>query len=172
MKTLSDRFRRWYEYERDCNAKTLAMLESVPVEHRSSPEFQRAVDLMAHLIVARKMWLNRLGHWPEAQKDLFPRGTALSGLREMVETTEQAWTTYLQRLDEAELAREFIYNILSNGTKWRWQVEGVLTQVFGHAWYHRGQIALLVAALGGEAIDTDYIFWSQPVQLDSAAQNP
>ena len=28
METLADRFRRWYEYERDCNAKSLGMLAS------------------------------------------------------------------------------------------------------------------------------------------------
>ena len=45
MKTLADRFRHWYEYERDCNAKSLTMLASVPEARRSAPEFQKAVDL-------------------------------------------------------------------------------------------------------------------------------
>src|SRR5205814_1856810 len=48
--TFPDRFRNWYAYERDCNAKTLAMLESVPQESRAQPNFQRAIDKMAHLI--------------------------------------------------------------------------------------------------------------------------
>jgi uncharacterized damage-inducible protein DinB len=39
--------------------------------------------------------------------------------------------------------------------------------VFGHAWYHRGQIAMLVKDLGGETVDTDYIFWNRPTVLDS-----
>ncbi|MFT3881265.1 MAG: hypothetical protein QM703_16570 [Gemmatales bacterium] len=34
MKTLADRFRRWYDHERDSNAKCIAMLESVPAERR------------------------------------------------------------------------------------------------------------------------------------------
>ena len=38
MKTLADRFRHWYEYERDCNAKTLTMLGSVPAERRNTPD--------------------------------------------------------------------------------------------------------------------------------------
>jgi hypothetical protein len=41
--------------------------------------------------------------------------------------------------------------------------------VFGHAWYHRGHIAQLVAAFGGQAVDTDYIFWSKPARIDSPA---
>src|SRR5438477_9849450 len=79
MKTLADRFRRWYEYERDCNAKTLAMLASVPAERRGTPEFQKAVDRMAHLVAARQRWLHRLGHWPEAPA-AFPQGTPLDEL--------------------------------------------------------------------------------------------
>ena len=46
MKSLADRFRTWYEYERDCNAKSLEMLASVPEERRAAPEFQKAVDEM------------------------------------------------------------------------------------------------------------------------------
>ena len=73
MKSLADRFRQWYEYERDCNAKSLEMLASVPVERRAAAEFQKAVDRMAHLVAARRRWLHRLGHWPE-MPPVFPRG--------------------------------------------------------------------------------------------------
>jgi uncharacterized damage-inducible protein DinB len=65
---------------------------------------------------------------------------------------------YLSRLDEKELARELEWEV-ADGRRFRWEVEGVLTQVFGHAPYHRGQIAQLVAGLGGKAVDTDYIIW-------------
>jgi uncharacterized damage-inducible protein DinB len=38
-------------------------------------------------------------------------------------------------------------------------VEVQVIQLFGHASYHRGQIALLVDQLGGEVVDTDYVDW-------------
>jgi uncharacterized damage-inducible protein DinB len=164
MKSLADRFRRWYEYERDCNAKSLAMLSSVPVERRAAAEFQKAVDRMAHLVAARRRWLHRLGHFPEAPA-LFPDGTTLTNLSALVEDTEAAWVAYLDRLNEQELARVFEWEV-ADGRRYRWDVEGVLTQVFGHAWYHRGQIAQLVAGLGGNAVDTDYIFWCKLTPVD------
>jgi uncharacterized damage-inducible protein DinB len=157
VKTLADRFRTWYDYERDCNAKTMTMLESVSVERRGAPEFQKAVDRMAHLVAARRRWLHRLGHWPEAPA-AFPQGTALTDLRTLIADTEAAWVAYLSKLDEVELVRELEWG-MPGGDRYRWDVEGVLTQTFGHAWYHRGQIAQLVAGLGGKAIDSDYIFW-------------
>lgn len=152
------RFRKWYEHERDCNAKVVAMLESVPAAQRSEPQFKRAVDLMAHLVCARRNWLQRMGKLPETPEVWFPERVALSDLAGQITDVETAWTSYLESLDDAELQREFSFGA-SDGNGWQWNVEGVLTQVNGHAWYHRGQIALLVDMLGGETVDTDYIFW-------------
>ena len=163
MKTLADRFRRWYDYERDCNAKSLEMLASVPADRRSTPEFQKAVGRMAHLVAAHRRWLYRLGHWAESPR-LFPQTTTLDDLSKLVADTETAWVAYLSKLDDADLAHEFEYKT-DDGRRFRWNVEGLLTQVFGHAWYHRGQIAQLVALLGGKAVDTDYIFWDKPKQV-------
>ncbi len=167
MTSLVDRFRRWYEYERDCNAKTLAMLESVPVEARATAEFQKAVDRMAHLVAARARWLHRLGHWPESPK-VFPTGTNLTDLPDAIAKIEKAWVEYLGGLDDTALEREFEW-VAPDGKRYRWDVEGVLTQVFGHAWYHRGQIAQLVAALGGKAVDTDYILWCKLTSIEEAS---
>jgi uncharacterized damage-inducible protein DinB len=164
MTSLADRFRHWYEYERDCNAKTLAMLSSVPAERRTEADFQKALGKMAHLIAARQRWLHRLGHWAQMPA-IFPKDATLDSLATQVAETESAWVAYLSKLDDAELAREFEYKAWDD-KKYRWTVEGLLTQVFGHAWYHRGQIASLVAGLGGKAVDTDYVFWSKLTPIE------
>ncbi len=52
--SLLERYRAWYEYEKDCNDKMLAMLESVPEANRSDPRFQRAVTLADHLAACRE----------------------------------------------------------------------------------------------------------------------
>lgn len=167
MATMADRFRRWYEYEKNCNAKALGMLESVPAKRRTDPDFQKAVDRLGHLVAARRRWLYRLGYWPEPP-GLFPTGTELKKIPSLVAETEAAWTDYYGQLDDRELARAFEW-VTDDGKRYRWDVESVLTQLFGHAWYHRGQIAQLVARLGGNAVDTDYIFWCNLTPLDSAA---
>jgi uncharacterized damage-inducible protein DinB len=164
VKSLADRFRRWYDYERDCNAKSLAMLESVPTDRRQKPEFEKAVARMGHLVAARQRWLQRLGHWPETPS-LFPSATSLPELSGRVAKTEAAWTAYLADLEQAELERTIEWTA-NDGRRYRWDVEGILTQVFGHAWYHRGQIAQLVAGLGGKAVDTDYILWCKLPPID------
>ena len=47
--SLLERYRLWYEHEKDCNAKMLAMLESVPETNRTDARFQQAVSLADHL---------------------------------------------------------------------------------------------------------------------------
>ena len=157
MKTFADRFRRWFEHERDSYTKAFAMIASVPESRRIEVEYEQAIDCFAHIDAARQRWLHRLGHWPTAPA-IRPHGTALTALAEQVVKSEAAWIAYLAVLDDAELAR-FVEWVLEDGTRYRWDVEGILTQMNGHAWYHCGQIAQLVDRLGGKSIQTDYIFW-------------
>ena len=166
MKTMTDRFRRWYEHERDSNAKCIEMLNSVPADKRSDTSFQRAVDKFAHLVAARQRWLTRLGYWQELPS-IFPKGTPLADLPAMVAKTEKAWVDFLSKLDDKDLEREVQWLAVFDNKTYRWNLEGILTQVNGHHWYHRGQIAMLVADLGGKAVDTDYIFFAklQPVEV-------
>src|SRR5262249_60957305 len=82
------------------------MLASVPAERRAAPEFQKAVDRMAHLVAARRRWLHRLGHLPEAPGP-FPQGTKLADLPALVADTEAAGLAYLARLDEAQRGPAF-----------------------------------------------------------------
>jgi uncharacterized damage-inducible protein DinB len=168
--SFAERFRNWYEYERDCNAKCLQMLLSVPPEGRASSPFTRAVGKLAHLVAARHMWLFRLGVVADRPESWFP-STTLEQLPAAVAELEKRWTTYLARLTDADLAADFVWTS-GDGRRYRWRLFDLLTQVFGHAWYHRGQLAMLVKDLGGEAVDTDYIFWNRPTVLEDADQQP
>ncbi len=165
MKVFSDRFRRWYEHERDSCTKAFAMLDSVPEARRTEAGYQQAIDCFAHIAAARQRWLHRLGHWLVSPA-IRPHGTALTDLKAEVAKTEAAWVAYFAGLDDAELARTVEWTV-DDGKRFRWDVEGILTQTNGHCWYHGGQIALLVDRLGGKSIQTDYIFWMKlpPIEV-------
>jgi uncharacterized damage-inducible protein DinB len=107
-------YRRWYAYEKDVHEKMLTSLSMVPAEGRREERFQKAVDLAAHLVAARWLWLRRLGASSES-RDLFPSGVALGDLRAEFEEVESAWDDYLERLDDEELEREFEYGALEGG---------------------------------------------------------
>ena|SRR5438034_551330 len=155
---LAERYRRWFEYEQDAHAKVARSLESVPVQRRPAPEFQKAVALLAHITAARRLWLFRLGIVSGAPTSLFPENAALADVAAELRIVEDRWADYLSRITDAEIDRYFEYQSLDAG-RFRNRIEDILTQLFGHSWYHRGQIAMLVRAAGGEPAVTDLVYW-------------
>lgn len=155
----AEEYRRWFEYEQDSHAKVLESLQAVSDQIRSNPQFQKAVDLLAHLIAARNMWLYRLGHGTKPA-ELFPGETALADLPGLLDEMQHAWASYLKGLTDNELARWFEYQSY-DGPRFRNRVNDVLTQLFGHSLYHRGQIALILRSIGAEPAPTDFIYWTR-----------
>jgi uncharacterized damage-inducible protein DinB len=160
---MIDRYRRWFEYEKDSHAKTLASLQAVPEELQQAQGFRKAVYLMGHIIAARRMWLFRFGVVSD-NAELFPQQTNLLDLPDQLIEMEGMWSQYLNQLDDHELSREFEYQSYE-GARFRNTIEEILTQLFGHSWYHRGQIALLLRSIGAEPAVTDFVFWArQPIE--------
>jgi uncharacterized damage-inducible protein DinB len=92
--SLIDRYRRWFEYEKDSHAKTLASLKAVSDDRRQTEAFRKAVYLMGHIVAARRMWLFRLGVTTE-NADLFPGEVTLAELPDQISEMEKCWTQYL-----------------------------------------------------------------------------
>jgi uncharacterized damage-inducible protein DinB len=156
---LLERFRRWFDYEQDAHAKVLASFQTVLPERRDGREFRKAVSLFGHIVAARRVWLFRLGVIPAAGA-LFLDDENPDVARVTAEWAEVRglWAGYLASLDDAGLGRVFEYQSFDAG-RFRNQVEDILAQLFGHSWYHRGQIAVLVRAAGGTPAVTDLIYW-------------
>ena|SRR5438876_7805083 len=91
---MPERYRRWFQYEKDSHSKVLESLSSVPEERRRKKEFQKAVSLMAQIMAARLVWLFRLGVAKQGPTDFFPRGLALAELSAGVREMENAWSAY------------------------------------------------------------------------------
>jgi uncharacterized damage-inducible protein DinB len=156
---MADRFRKWYEHEQDAHAKVVRSLESVPADRRTSPDFQKAVAWLAHLAMARRVWLERLGVIPaKTSGPFFPEGKELADTIADLKDIQGLWSNYLAKLSDDELAQTIEYKSLDAG-RFHNRIEDVLTQLFAHSAYHRGQIASLVRAAGGEPAATDYIYW-------------
>jgi uncharacterized damage-inducible protein DinB len=165
---LPDQFRRWFNYEKDSHRRVLDSFRTVPAERHDDSTFQKAVNLMGHIIAARRMWLYRLGAMIQRPANLFPSDVAVQELTGALEAMERDWARYLERLDEPEVTRVVTYQSVE-GDWFRNGVADILTQLHGHSLYHRGQIASLVRAAGGEPAATDFIFWSRESTAPPAA---
>jgi uncharacterized damage-inducible protein DinB len=163
-----DQYRRWFAYERDAHAKVLSSFDTVPADRRATPEYRKAVTLLAHIVEARRVWLSRLGVIPAVSGSLFPDETDAERVAAEWREMQGLWADYLAALDDAELGREFEYQSFDAG-RFRNRVEDILGQLFGHSWYHRGQIAMLIRAAGGQPATTDLIYWCrEPVAHTNA----
>jgi uncharacterized damage-inducible protein DinB len=155
---LSDHFRRWFAYERDAHAKVFASLETVPPESRDSVEYRKALSVLAHIVTARRVWLGRLGQIPLFAGSLFPTDLTATEIAALWSEVSAAWDEFLGTVDDAALQQVVEYQSFDAG-RFRNTRDEILTQLFGHSWYHRGQIASLVKAANGQPAVTDFIYW-------------
>ena len=102
--SMVDRYRRWFEYEKDSHARTLDSLNAVPEKLHAAEAFRKAIYLLGHIIAARRMWLFRFGVAKE-NAELFPRDVELADLRAQIAETEALWSEYLSQLNDTDLAR-------------------------------------------------------------------
>jgi uncharacterized damage-inducible protein DinB len=166
--TRVEQYQRWFEYEKDSHRKVLAALETVPEDRQHSEVWQKAWNLLGHIVAARRLWLHRFGVSVDKPANLFPTDVTRDQLLADLEVMERDWSEYLRGLSEPELQRALVYQSTEGG-RFRSVVADVLAQLFGHSWYHRGQIAPLVRALGGQPAETDFIFWSREAILPPAS---
>ena len=155
--TRAEQFRDWFDYEARSHETVRASLEAVIPPRRGDPAFQKAIDLMAHVVQARRLWLHRFGAPVEAPGDIFPTPVPVKALAGQFTAMEEPWRAWMAQLDEAELERRFRYTSL-DGRRWESAVHEILTQLHGHSLYHRGQVALLLRLIGEVPPVTDYVF--------------
>ena len=156
--SLLERYRLLYDYEKDCNHKMLAMLETVPEGYHGDARFRRAVTLADHLAACREKWLDAMEGREPSQVAWWDERCDPATLRPRFAALENQWTDYLARLDQDTMAQDFEFTE-SDGEHFRLPLGVQIEQLAGHAAYHRGQITVLVDQLGGETVDTDYVDW-------------
>ncbi len=154
---MYQRFQRFFQYDIDSNEKVYESLRSVPESGRSTPEFQKAVDIMGHMHAARQLWLHRMTERMPNPDSAFPTGTTLEESEAKFKEINDGWRPFIDELTDAQIRQTFDYASME-GDKYRSRIEDILTQLFGHGWYHRGQIASLVKTAGGKPAITDWIY--------------
>ena len=120
-------------------------------------EYERPLRLLAHVATSEQVWLGRIvGTRPESTAaDLWPVVDA-DGCHALVERAAEEFAAFTDGLTEAGLGDEAVYRN-SSGTAYRTPVRDVLTHVFLHSHYHRGQAAAALRALGVDPPWTDFI---------------
>lgn len=114
----------------------------------------RAVKLLAHVVAAEHLWLARMLQ-RESPFPVWP-DLSLEGCEEQARRLPGLWRTYLDGDSGSLLERAVSYKN-SKGEAWTSSVRDILTHVFMHSAYHRGQIASDMRQAGHVPAYTDFI---------------
>ena len=140
-----------FEYDSTVNAQMLESLRSLPQIN------ERTMNIFAHLLTAKKVWLTRLRSQDSSSLRIWP-ALDLDECGDLIEENRVGYKDYLHTVTEEQLTGNFRYKN-SNGAEYENSVQDVLMHVLIHSGYHRGQIAKAVRESGGEPIITDFIFY-------------
>lgn len=152
-------FKTMLAYERHATGAVVQSLLSVPASRRAEPGYLKASSVFGHIQQATYLWLVRMGQLQARPFEMFPAWSPEQSAADAA-ASHAAMERLLAGLDGAGLERAVAYASL-DGTAYRSSVAEILTHVFNHATYHRGQIALLVSGAGGERATTDFIAFSR-----------
>lgn len=142
-------------YETWAMKEVMGSLVTVPAENTAGPAFTRALQILGHIQVARRVWLSRLEGRPDRPNDWFPAWKP----DQLVQTADQLdrrWHDFIMHAGADDFRKEIEYTS-SEGVAYTSRVGDVLTHVYNHSTYHRGQVARLVTEAGGRRATTDYI---------------
>ncbi len=147
MPTIAD-LRRHARYDAWANHTLAVVLRD---------EHERPIRLLAHAAESERVWLRRIhGTQPtSATADFWPEVDADGG-RALIEDASERLGSFVAELTEEGLRAEAVYRN-SKGTEFRTPVADVLTHVFFHSHYHRGQAAASLRTLGVDPPWTDFI---------------
>lgn len=157
--TLRDYFLTLLTAETQANERTLDSLATVPAIQQTSESYQRALGVIAHVMIAKRVWMLRVRGEAWKVDDWFPAASIEQTGKEAAES-DAAWRSYLTELPDGGFDRAVTYR-MSDGTEAESKIADVIAHVFNHATYHRGQIARIVHQLGGTRAATDLIIFTR-----------
>jgi uncharacterized damage-inducible protein DinB len=147
---MKDYFTRLFKYDHYANG---LMLDTII--KAGGP--QKPVQLMAHLLAAQQIWINRCKGLPAIGSVLWPDWPA-DTLAAIVTENNKQWQTYLDGLQLEDFEKVISYKNLK-GEDFENKLTDILSHVINHGTHHRAQAGQHLKAAGVELPMMDYIFY-------------
>lgn len=145
---LADYVRRQFAYDEWANREVLAAIRA------NGGETERSLQLMAHILAAELIWLERLKLQPQSVP-VWPKPD-LEQCEAQAADLGRQWLEFLDLITAGDVSQSVSYKN-SKGEAWTSTIVDVLTHVVMHSAYHRGQIASHMRASGQVPAYTDFI---------------
>ena len=137
-------------YDRYANLQVLEMI--IKGDRPAKP-----VQLMAHLLAAQQVWLNRCKGEPAIGGVLWPDWPA-DALGQIINKNHRGWMTFLEKLDNDDFEKLVSYKD-SKGNGFENKLSDILAHMINHGTHHRAQAGQHLKLAGADLPATDYIFY-------------
>ena len=122
---------------------------------------ERIGDLLSHIVLAQKLWLNRT-----LRREIIVKPWDKLSVQECISQSTSVtaeWVNMLENLNDKDLDKRIEYTN-TKGKKYVNTIRDIVMQVINHSTYHRAQIAQKVRSLGRTPAVTDYIVYQRQFQ--------
>ena len=142
------RFLQMFRYDAWANRSCLDAIRAI------DPPPAKVLRLLAHVVAAQRLWLDRLLQVPQSIA-VWP-SLSFAECSALAEEMPSAWKKYLKDLPAESFDSTVEYRN-SKGELWTSRADDILTHVVMHSAYHRGQVALEMRTAGLVPAYTDFI---------------
>ncbi|MGH7739710.1 MAG: DinB family protein [bacterium] len=147
--SLVDHFKRLQVFDQWATQRLIEDLEAIP------PIDPTALSRLSHILFSEDIWLARL-----LREDLTRFTTAWPELppaecRGKLDELGKKWIIYFSDLRDESFSEIIAYKNTRGVASWL-SVGAVLTHVFDHSAYHRGQVTTAIKKAGGEPRATGF----------------
>jgi len=146
--TVADYLRKEFAYDAWANGEALAAIRVAGGDN------SRSLQLMAHILAAERIWLERLKQVPQSVS-VWPEAS-LEHCEAEADKLDREWHQYLELATAGDISQTISYKN-TKGESWTSAIIDVLTHVVMHSAYHRGQIASHMRSIGQTPPYTDFI---------------
>lgn len=131
-------------------------------------DIEKPLRLFAHVLSAEKVWLTRINGKDASTILIWPEDYSLEDCVNFVQENNSGYMNYFKQHTGADLLNVISYRN-SKGEAFNTTIYDILTQVYLHGSYHRGQLAAHLRKEGIEPLNTDYITFVR--QLNDVGTN-
>jgi uncharacterized damage-inducible protein DinB len=111
----------------------------------------------SHIVLAEVVWQCRMKGEPIPSGGIFQQ-LEKETIKEILAKNEAGWEDTIRSI--SDFNKKLDYKML-NGTPVQSSLSDILTHIFNHGTYHRGQIATLMRQENREPVSTDFISFSR-----------
>jgi len=148
-------FRHLFAYEGWANTRMLAAIHEAPAD---SAAHSAALAAFSHMLAAQTVWLDRIAGRTSDNSIWEPR---LIDVCEAVFAENTAlWSAFMENLTEEHIHASVPYGNLK-GEPFTSSLKDILTHVFNHSTYHRGQVILHLKGTVSPLPPTDFIVFTR-----------